>query len=107
MEIIYDEQGNIVEGVVVKYYSEDKKMLELLVRERRKVVGYHLVHQFFQPPVGPAFYLQQQTLLQRPGTDACRVEVLNDGQDSFHFFLIGIDTSVEHQLVNQRADTFP
>ena len=28
MEIIYDDRGNILEGVVIKYYSDDKKMSE-------------------------------------------------------------------------------
>ena len=44
MEIIYDDRGNILEGVVIKYYSDDKKMSETPYKNGNingDVIEYH------------------------------------------------------------------
>ena len=79
-----------------------RKLLEVLLREVVEVLLYDCRHQLLHSVVGSAFYLQQQTLLQRVRTDASRVEGLQDSDYAVDVLNVAVDALIDSQFVAYR-----
>ena len=79
-----------------------RKFLEVLLREVVEVLLYDCRHQLLHSVVGSAFYLQQQTLLQRVRTDASRVEGLQNAYYAVDVLHVAVDALIDSQFVAYR-----
>ena len=74
-------------------------LVPMLTGKSLEMVAHHTKHQVLQCRWFPSVDLQQQTLLQRAGTDACRIEALQESQHLLKLFLSCIDVMIHGQLV--------
>ena len=74
----------------------------MFLGERVKLAGHHLLQDVFEFALRTPFHLQQQTLLQRPGANACGVEPLQDVQHLLYLRGRDVDVVVDGQFVTNR-----
>ena len=74
-------------------------LIPMLLGKSLEIVGNHLLHQRFYFRVVATADLYQQTFLQRTGTDARRIEVLQHFQHVLYLLVGGIDIMIDGQFV--------
>ncbi len=49
-----------------------------------------------------ALQLNDQTFLKRPGSDTCRIKILDFSENFLHFIDVSLDILTESQIINNR-----
>ena len=76
----------------------------MFLGELIEIVLHHLRHQIFETRSIPTVNLQQKTLLQRTGTDARRVECLQQLKHLYQFLFCDIDVMIDGQFVTDGTE---
>ena len=78
----------------------------MLFGEFVEIVAHHLLHELLEPRVLAPAYLQQQAFLQRAGSDAGGVEVLQQLQYVLYLLWRRVDVLVDGQFVADGVEAF-